>query len=535
MPRAARYLLRKGGDLTFLLRDDFINADSAPVTSPRTCEPGPGTLTFTDTENKCSVSGGALVINGGKSSPEWGDPGLWGAALTREAGLATAFKVSVAAAGGDYLTAGFDNNQSGIGQDQTYLGTTNQLIAYNAAASLSAATYADDTEYQTVVIARETGAFHFVKGGVFTDWTLLYVDGRNSTASIYPAIACYNHVATIDTIRVARLPGEAGDAVAGNGYEVFAPRDLDVMHYDATPTHNDSGTATPDVLVGLTIPTVPTNPDAIDLALRYVDNDNYLKLRVNWSGPRYEMFQFVDGNYSGLGSHTPATNGDDVILKLCGNDCYLYLNGDTTPVISNVGTVSSELTGSGWLFNDDGSVGPTDLTIYTLDGVANVDSANYPGPGLATTVMPGPVGNLETYTHEADFILRCLIVRLPNSYLGFKFRMDGEGNFWSAEIEGNGRVILWYYDGSWNNRAAGAVGNFSNGDYITIRAEGSNIKIFNMTGAVINYSSATELATETDGEIRTLGSAPPAQISNLVTWPLHAAAGANKALNAMFR
>jgi hypothetical protein len=31
--------------LTFLLRDDFVTTESAPLASPRTCEPGPGALT----------------------------------------------------------------------------------------------------------------------------------------------------------------------------------------------------------------------------------------------------------------------------------------------------------------------------------------------------------------------------------------------------------------------------------------------------------------------------------------------------------
>ena len=39
---------RKGG-VEFLLRDEFTTPDAAPITSPRTCEPGPGTLTFVDT------------------------------------------------------------------------------------------------------------------------------------------------------------------------------------------------------------------------------------------------------------------------------------------------------------------------------------------------------------------------------------------------------------------------------------------------------------------------------------------------------
>lgn len=47
--------------ITYLLRDEFLTAQSAPLTSPRIAEPGPGQLTITDSGNTLSISGGALV------------------------------------------------------------------------------------------------------------------------------------------------------------------------------------------------------------------------------------------------------------------------------------------------------------------------------------------------------------------------------------------------------------------------------------------------------------------------------------------
>lgn len=58
--------------LTYLLRDEFTTTEGAPLTSPRTCEPGPGTLTITDTGNKWSITGGVLTPSGtttGTSDP----------------------------------------------------------------------------------------------------------------------------------------------------------------------------------------------------------------------------------------------------------------------------------------------------------------------------------------------------------------------------------------------------------------------------------------------------------------------------------
>lgn len=53
-----------GAAINYLLRDLFATPDDAPVTSPRTCEPGPGTLTFIDASNIMSISGGVLVASG---------------------------------------------------------------------------------------------------------------------------------------------------------------------------------------------------------------------------------------------------------------------------------------------------------------------------------------------------------------------------------------------------------------------------------------------------------------------------------------
>jgi hypothetical protein len=46
-----------------LLRDVFTTADPNPLASPRTCEPGPGTLTVTDNEGQLSIAGGRLLID----------------------------------------------------------------------------------------------------------------------------------------------------------------------------------------------------------------------------------------------------------------------------------------------------------------------------------------------------------------------------------------------------------------------------------------------------------------------------------------
>ena len=93
--------------------------DAAPITSPRTCEPGPGLLLVVDTENKLSISNLALACTGGKASPAYGDPGVWlarqtPALLLRKsvAGYA-AVLVAQAETGATFLKWRFDPGASG--------------------------------------------------------------------------------------------------------------------------------------------------------------------------------------------------------------------------------------------------------------------------------------------------------------------------------------------------------------------------------------------------------------------------------------
>src|SRR5690348_15144558 len=48
--------------IIYLLRDDLITPASAPLTSPRTCEPGPGTLTILDTGNAWSINSSGEIV-----------------------------------------------------------------------------------------------------------------------------------------------------------------------------------------------------------------------------------------------------------------------------------------------------------------------------------------------------------------------------------------------------------------------------------------------------------------------------------------
>src|SRR5690554_5370131 len=73
--------------IVWLLRDEFLTDEAAPLASPRTAEPGPGTLTLVQNDGQMSISDGKLLIPV-QVTPAWGDQGFYGPAMARIAGRA---------------------------------------------------------------------------------------------------------------------------------------------------------------------------------------------------------------------------------------------------------------------------------------------------------------------------------------------------------------------------------------------------------------------------------------------------------------
>lgn len=80
-------------NIAYLFRDQFTTPEAAPLTSPRTAEPGPGTAVIVDTNNVWSISGGDLVSAGGGTAAGSNDPDFRVSGLTQAAGLAHKFEL----------------------------------------------------------------------------------------------------------------------------------------------------------------------------------------------------------------------------------------------------------------------------------------------------------------------------------------------------------------------------------------------------------------------------------------------------------
>lgn len=202
---------------TYLLRDLFTTDQAAGAVNGTAAEPGPGTRVVNDTGSKISISAGKL---------RGGGAGTWGATtwylsqpVTRAAGRTLIFTCDWTASG--LMVFGLRRSLANFGNTNDYndfsdsAWSMNLVGAYelthrsiSTALSPLLATLSPGVEYQLAIALRSAGSFFFIKGGAFSQWTLLWVEKTVTTATLYVS-AAINGASTIfntDNVRVLDLP-----------------------------------------------------------------------------------------------------------------------------------------------------------------------------------------------------------------------------------------------------------------------------------------------------------------------------------------
>jgi hypothetical protein len=187
----------------FLLREEFTTDEDAPITTPRTCEPGPGTLVFLQTDGTFGISGGSLVVSN-QSTPAWNKLGYYGTVKTRAIGLACIQRVTQANINGrnlfGWLKATTINYNSYTGINPGYI--NGLKCGNNIGSSVDFGITLDTNTNIVCHILRSTGAF-LIFGS-----TLGWVDTSGSDVTVYPGYSqgnVANSANTQDWCRVAQL------------------------------------------------------------------------------------------------------------------------------------------------------------------------------------------------------------------------------------------------------------------------------------------------------------------------------------------
>lgn len=266
---------------SYLLRDVFTTAEAAPIASPRTCEPGPGTLTLTNT-----TTGGAISIASTKlafTRPSDGQNyNAYGFVAT--AGWA---RVTGRTLYGVLQSTVMDRHQFGLrkasslnqvdtgilvgGSSDLSVRTTSQTV--NVGSSLTA-----NTDYQVAIVLRGTGEALFIRGGSqYPSWALLWVGAIDTYLNFFPALANFNSDVRVDELA---LLDKGGAFTTDYGL---------ASTLSVIPADGETATSAADGLVYLTW-TVVANETLI-IRFRRTDDDNCYRLECAQAGGTIKLFR----------------------------------------------------------------------------------------------------------------------------------------------------------------------------------------------------------------------------------------------------
>jgi hypothetical protein len=168
--------------IPYRLLDTYDTDRAAGAVNGTLAEPTGQVRTVTDGNSRLSTTGGKLTVVAGGAGA--GNPGLWYPQMTRLAGLVLMADINISVNGMEF---GWDTAQGGnlaFCLRPTAVGfavrDNNTAIIVEVAAAVS-------TPYKGAVVLRATGAWYFVKGGIYTNWTPLWISAISS-GNLFPGI-----------------------------------------------------------------------------------------------------------------------------------------------------------------------------------------------------------------------------------------------------------------------------------------------------------------------------------------------------------
>lgn len=295
--------------LAYDMRDDFTTNDDAPITSPRTAEPGPGTGTAVDTGNNFSIASGQLTFSTrvGDNDPRLFYGSVAKPNLNSPSALVKGFVGKVTPG---RLRMGFGDVTTARPAEAAINVFSTTLGVHPNGASLTLATVTG-VEHQVAGFLRRFGVYFLVKGGAYSEWTLVYVDNQDLATTLYPGISenVTGSATLANTLRVCNLPV--------TNFSSFALVDTRVA---GKVSASQTFTHTADCGIELTIDEMVTGVNIIELVFRKQDATNYWSIQINASGD-CNLIETVAGS--------PTTRGTSSGLLAADSRVFLQLFGTT--------------------------------------------------------------------------------------------------------------------------------------------------------------------------------------------------------------
>jgi len=462
-----------GVELVWLLRDLFTTDDAAPITSPRTCEPGPGTLLATEVDGSFAVTGEELVFTA-QTTPATGDQKLNADdGITRDAGIGLFQSLSLTTGSTGVVglvfgwsgvkTTSWWNNDS---FDGFYLafGETN---VYGSSSSEVAGVETGIGTFDNAIyglIARSVGA-HYIKDGV-----LLWVGTLSDAVTLYYLFSNYATAGNLPETSILDLPA--------NGY---------------TEWDEDFSTVTDSESSPASLSYYDINPGGTHTRFTFTyEAGKYVNCYFRHDGT--SAYAVVSCTSTGSISLTDQATSKFIVAGVFsdGIEYQIDIIDDTENVSVFVDNVQQSTTqtcsaASGedqgrWLFN----LAINDIVLSTHP---------YPALGIATDRVIAPQ-TTDTFTHTDDFLAYIRNVTLPTAgSTEYFFRIAGADEI-TLQLASDGSLAL--LDNATSRITAGAA-TISNGDDVALICDGASGEVF-VAGTSAGSTAAIAVTTGAAGK-----------------------------------
>jgi len=423
------------------------------IASPRTCEPGPGTLTAVDTGNNFAISNGELIATGSAGT---GDPGVYGdlsgSITARSTGLAVYSKYRIAASG--RIQSALDAEWDTTPLDFCCWYDNDKTVTCYTGVGVIGAVGAYNTYQKHVGVLRPVGAFHILDG------KLRWVSDTNGNG--YPDTVIFSTRSSASDTRLAEfaaLPLSSYDSSWGGDW-------TEVLETQNPVVHNSQHTiSTTGTHYNFTVTVEDTK--YVRVWIRYVDGDDWLRLEINTA--RKPVIQQNDSTlYTGSALTDAQSYEVDLIV---GNDSngiarvWLYIDKvfltretPTSTVLGATGsTVQHDLASNDWV-----------LTTYP-----------WPKLGIADSRVLCPQTN-DTQSQSLSSVVEVKNVTIPTSSNTFKLNFNKAGTkFLYFFIDSTGGCALYNYDGGLGTSIlSGGAATVTDGDDLVFVIDGVACELF---------------------------------------------------------
>lgn len=360
-----------------VLWDKFVTAVAAPIPSPHTAQPGPGSWTIVDTGNKATISGSTLNYSSGNLT----DPRFTSALYPMYPGRALMFSAAGRFFGGFLNSTATTLADYGIWlRNGSWGAWTGGLNAY----PVSPTTLASGNTYQYAIIQREFGFTWWVKGNEFSSWTLFWISGQSDRAD-YTAHGVQlgsgesgTGTTTYSNVRLMDLNG------------VWASRFGQATGSSYFPANPQTISSTADGMVMFNWK--PVAAEILDIQFRRTDDSNCLIARFDQAGNTMKLFSKVAGVEVQLATtaFTWGTSGRTLYVNFQGTSLRARIEGQTS--ITATSAINQSVAG----VKATGASLGSSFASFPSTAVADIAVSGSPAAGFFPMGDSKTVGSVDT-------------------------------------------------------------------------------------------------------------------------------------------